>query len=45
LRIKLGEKKQTDQMERDSVPSDLSGDEWTEIVKYEQEKYEEEKRK
>ncbi len=27
----------------DSIPSDLSGDEWNEIVKYEKEKFEEEK--
>jgi hypothetical protein len=30
LRLKLGDKKDTDS----SVPSDLSDDEWVEIVKY-----------
>lgn len=32
-------------VELDSIPSDLSGDEWNEIVKYEREKFEEEKQK
>jgi hypothetical protein len=32
-------------LENESVPSELSGDEWNEIVKYEREKYEEEKQK
>ena len=30
-------------IEVDSIPSDLSGDEWNEIVKFEKEKFEEEK--
>eukprot|EP00347_Sterkiella_histriomuscorum_P005983 403354521 len=32
-------------IEVDSIPSDLSGDEWNEIVKFEKEKFEEEKQK
>lgn len=34
LRIKLGNKKRDD-MDDMSIPSDLSGDEWAEILKYE----------
>lgn len=30
-------------IEVDSIPSDLSGDEWHEIIKFEREKFEEEK--
>jgi len=44
LRIKLGHKKRND-MDDVSIPSDISGDEWAEILKYEQEKFEEDKRK
>lgn len=44
LRIKLGNKKK-DELDDNSLPSDLSGDEWTEILKYEQEKYEEDKKR
>jgi len=41
LRLKLGDKKDTDS----SVPSDLSEDEWVEIVKYRKKQYEEDKKK
>ena len=30
-------------IEVDSIPSDIEGDEWNEIVKYEKERFEEEK--
>lgn len=32
-------------VEVDSIPSDVEGDEWNEIVKYEKERYEEEKQR
>jgi hypothetical protein len=38
LRLKLGNKKR-DELDDNEVPSDLSGDEWAEILKYEHEKY------
>jgi hypothetical protein len=41
LRLKLGDKKDTDS----SVPSDLSDDEWVEIVKYRKKQYEEDRKK
>lgn len=41
---KLGNKS-LDIYERDSLPSDLSEDEWTEIVKFQKEKFDEEKKK
>ena len=44
LRVKLGHKK-GDELDALSLPSDLSGDEWAEILKYEQEKFEEDKKK
>ena len=34
LRIKMGHKKRDD-IDVNSIPSDLSGDEWAEILKYE----------
>jgi hypothetical protein len=34
LRIKMGNKKR-DEMDVNSIPSDLDGDEWAEILKYE----------
>ena len=45
LRIKLGKNKKRDELDEHSLPSDLSGDEWAEILKYEQEKFEEEKKR
>lgn len=42
LSVKIGEKKGID-LEDGSDNSDLSGDEWTEIVRYERERYEEDK--
>ncbi len=44
----MGEKrhnKSLDVDERDSLPSDISGDEWTEIVKFQKEKFDEERLK
>ncbi len=46
MRIRIGDKrgnKSLDVDERDSLPSDLSEDEWTEIVKYQKEKHDEDK--
>lgn len=43
LRIKLGSKRRDE--DDISIPSDLDGDEWAEILKYEQEKFEEDKRR
>lgn len=45
MRLKLGEKKPKNDLEIDSLPSDLSGDEWNEIIKFERERFEEEKNK
>jgi len=47
LRLKLGEKKSPqDAGEAESLPgSDLSQDEWVEIVKYQKEQFEEERKK
>ena len=44
LRLKLGDKR-VEAAETESLPSDLSEDEWVEIVKYQKEQYEDEKRK
>lgn len=44
LRLKMGEKKKTDELDRESQLSDLSGEEWTELQRYQQEKFEEEQR-
>jgi hypothetical protein len=43
LRVKLGHKKGQD--DEVSIPSDISGDEWAEILRYEKERYEEDKRR
>jgi hypothetical protein len=40
----LGDKR-IEAAETESLPSDLSEDEWVEIVKYQKEQYEDEKRK
>lgn len=45
LRIKLGDKKKDDDIEKETIPSDIDDDEWAEIQRYEQEKYQEEKRR
>ena len=37
--------KRVEAAETESLPSDLSEDEWVEIVKYQKEQYEDEKRK
>jgi len=39
----LRDRKRTDLADRDSIPSDISENEWAEVVKYEHEKFEEEK--
>jgi hypothetical protein len=44
LRLKLGDKR-VDAAETESLPSDLSQDEWVEIVKYQKEQYDEDKRR
>jgi hypothetical protein len=44
LRLKLGDKR-TEAVDTESLPSDLSQDEWVEIVKYQKEQYEEDKRR
>lgn len=44
LRLKLGEKKK-DLDDQESLPSELSDDEWVEIVKYQKEQYDEEQRR
>ena len=40
----MGDKKSLD-FDQDSIPSDMSDDEWAEIVKFEKEKFEEDKLK
>jgi hypothetical protein len=48
IRLKLGNKRANATLEvdeRDSLPSDLSGDEWTEIVNFQKEKFDEERMK
>jgi hypothetical protein len=46
LRLKLGEKRATDlPADQESLPSDLSKDEWDEIVLFQKEQFEEEKKK
>ena len=46
LRLKLGNKKNPNEFDADSNnPMDLSDDEWIEIVKYQKEQYEDDKRK
>ena len=44
LRLKLGDKR-VDAADTESLPSDLSQDEWVEIVKYQKDQYDEDKRK
>lgn len=43
IRVKLNEKRRADVIETGSIPSDMSDDEWGELVKYEHEKYQEDK--
>lgn len=44
MRLKLGDKKQGENFDDgESLPSDLSDDEWVEIIKYQKEKFEEDK--
>lgn len=44
--MKVGDKKKPNDFgENESLPSDLSNDEWVEIVNFQKEKYEEDKRK
>lgn len=46
LRVKLGEKRANQSLDIDeSAASELSGDEWAEIVKFQKERFEEEKQK
>ena len=46
LRLKLGEKRPSKDLgDTESLPSELSQDEWVEIVKYQKEQYEEDKRR
>lgn len=42
LRLKLGDKRNKDVDEHESLPSELSDDEWVEIVRYQKEQYDEE---
>jgi hypothetical protein len=43
LRVKLGEKRDgKEKDDKESLPSELSDDEWVEIVKYQKEQYDEE---
>lgn len=46
LRLKLGDKRATGEFDdAESLPSDLSKDEWDEIVLYQKEQYEEQKKR
>ena len=48
MRIKMGDKRNNQTLdvdERDSALSDLEGEEWNEIVKFQKEKFEEEKQR
>jgi hypothetical protein len=46
LRLKLGDKRATGELDdAESLPSDLSKDEWDEIVQFQKEQYEEEKKR
>lgn len=45
LRVKLGIQRRLSDGEEDSQPSELTDDEWAEIVKYQKEKYDEDKKK
>jgi hypothetical protein len=39
IRIKQSDRKRQELLENNSIPSDISDDEWGEVVKYEHEKY------
>ena len=46
MRLKVGDRRKHEDLgENESLPSDLSNDEWVEIVNFEKEKYEEDKRR
>ena len=45
LRVKLGIQRRLSDREEDSQPSELTDDEWAEIVKYQKGKYDEDKKK
>lgn len=45
LRLKLGEKRGSQQGDNESVPSEISQDEWVEIVKYRRAQFEEDQRR